>query len=216
MAWHLLSHTGTAKPGGRQTQSPGRGPYPGGSERSQGADEGQGGRKASPRESRGTVSCSQAVCGVSKKLPGKMVRLIELATDAAGERMEERRGGLLRPGRLVERLLRTYSGGTEDRGSVLLAPPGGYLLDPLNDGFDPRPSVQRASRFVALSLHFNRVPRKPTSATGCWRSSELLTHLLNANQRWAPAYSHDDIPFRLSSWLETPSAERKSQFGTGA
>ena len=57
-----------------------------------------------------------------------MVRLVELATDAAGERMEERRGGLLRPGRLVERLLRAHGGGTEDRGSALLAIFGGCLL----------------------------------------------------------------------------------------
>ena len=41
-----------------------------------------------------------------------MVRLVELATDAASEGMEERRGRFLRPGRLVERFLRTYSGGT--------------------------------------------------------------------------------------------------------
>jgi len=61
-----------------------------------------------------------------------MVRLVELATDAASEGMEERRGRFLRPGRLVERFLRTYSGGTKDRGSALLAPPGGRLLDPLS------------------------------------------------------------------------------------
>jgi len=41
-----------------------------------------------------------------------MVRLVELATDAASEGMEERRRGVLRLGRLVERFLRTYSGGT--------------------------------------------------------------------------------------------------------
>jgi len=41
--------------------------------------------------------------GVSKSCKEQMVRLIEPTTDAAGERMEERRGGLLRPGRLVER-----------------------------------------------------------------------------------------------------------------
>jgi len=73
-----------------------------------------------------------------------MVRLVELATDAASEGMEERRGRFLRPGRLVERFLRTYSGCTEDRGSALLAPSGGRLLDPLNDGFDPRAELLRA------------------------------------------------------------------------
>ncbi len=72
-----------------------------------------------------------------------MVRLVELATDAASEGMEERRGRFLRPGRLVERFLRTYSSGTKDRGSALLAPPGGRLLDPLNDGFDPRAELLR-------------------------------------------------------------------------
>jgi len=44
-----------------------------------------------------------------------MVRLVELTTVAADKHMEERRGGLLRIGRLVERLLRTHSGSTEDR-----------------------------------------------------------------------------------------------------
>jgi hypothetical protein len=44
-----------------------------------------------------------------------MVRFVELTTDAAGEGMEEWRRGLLRPSRLVERLLHTHGGGTEDR-----------------------------------------------------------------------------------------------------
>jgi len=48
-----------------------------------------------------------------------MVRLVELMADAAGERREERRGRFLRLGRLVERLLRTHGGGTEDRGATL-------------------------------------------------------------------------------------------------
>jgi hypothetical protein len=65
-----------------------------------------------------------------------MVRLVELTTDAAGERMEERRGGLLRLGRPVERLLGEHGGDTEDGGAVLLAMLGGVTLDPLNDGVD--------------------------------------------------------------------------------
>ena len=72
-----------------------------------------------------------------------MVRLIELTTDAAGERMEQRRGGLLRLGRPVERILRTYSGGTEDPRAALLATCGGCLLDLLNDGNDPLADLLR-------------------------------------------------------------------------
>jgi hypothetical protein len=51
--------------------------------------------------------------------------------------------GLLGPGRLVERLLSTHSGGTEDRGAALLAILGGFFLDSPNDGFDPRADLLR-------------------------------------------------------------------------
>ncbi len=83
---------------------------PGWSRRSlpRGADERQNGRKTSQRESRGGVACSPAVRGVSKSCQEQVVRLVELTADAAGERLEERRGGLLRLGRLVERL-HTYT-----------------------------------------------------------------------------------------------------------
>ena len=57
--------------------------------------------------------------------------------------MEERRRRLLRPGRLIERLLRAHGGSAENRGAALLAILGGCLLDPLNDGFDPRTDLLR-------------------------------------------------------------------------
>jgi hypothetical protein len=69
--------------------------------------------------------------------------LVELMTDAASERMEERRGGFLWLGRLVERRLRTHGGGTENRGSAFLATLGGCLLDSLHDGADPRADLLR-------------------------------------------------------------------------
>ena len=72
-----------------------------------------------------------------------MVRLVELAADAAGERMEERRGRFLRLGWPVKRLSLTYDSGTEDRGAALLPALRGCLLNPLNDGADPLADLLR-------------------------------------------------------------------------
>ena len=79
--------------------------------------------------------------GAAEEVPPESAAWSEIEVRAEHSGSDLRIG--LPTSRPVERLLRAHGGGTEDRGSALLAIFGGCLLDPLSDGFDPRAALLR-------------------------------------------------------------------------